>query len=76
MKVLVACEFSGRVTTAFRQRGHEAYSVDLLPTEGEPGFHIQADVSLLLKPVWDLLIAFPPCTYLARSGAWKHWGEP
>lgn len=71
MRVLVACEFSGRVRDAFRARGHDAYSVDLQPTE-VPGPHIQADVLQLLAPVWDLLIAFPPCTYLARSGASWH----
>ena len=68
MKVLVACEFSQVVTKAFRERGHEAYSCDLLPTEGNPDWHIQGDVLQLLGSWWDLMIAHPPCTYLAISG--------
>lgn len=72
MRVLVACEFSQRVTRAFRARGHEAYSCDLLPTEGNPDWHFQCDVRLLLVAGWwDLLIAHPDCTYLALSGL--HW---
>ena len=72
MKVLVACEFSGIVRDAFRQEGHDAVSVDLLPTERE-GPHIQGDIRRLTLKHWDLLIAHPPCTYLAVSGArwWK-----
>ena len=69
MRVLVACEFSGVVTAAFRARGAYAWSCDLLPTEGNPDYHMQCDVSLALKQCWDLLIAFPPCTHLAASGA-------
>lgn len=70
MKVLVACEFSGIVRDAFIARGHDAVSCDLLPTE-RPGPHIQADVSRWLEGRWgcDLMIAFPPCTHLAVSGA-------
>jgi len=68
MKVLVACEFSQVVTRAFRERGHEAYSCDILPTEGNPDWHIHNDVRLCLYG-WDLVIAFPPCTDLAVSGA-------
>ena len=68
MKVLIACEFSGIVREAFRRRGHDAVSCDLLPSELE-GPHIQGDVKALLKKKWDLMIAHPPCTFLACSGA-------
>lgn len=68
MKVLVACEFSGVVRDAFIARGHEAVSCDLLPSE-RPGPHIQGDVTPWLTGYWDLLIAHPPCTHLAVSGA-------
>lgn len=68
MRVLVACEFSGIVRDAFIARGHEAYSIDLLPSETE-GPHWQGDVTPFLVPAWDLCLAFPPCTYLAVSGA-------
>lgn len=75
MKVLIACEFSGIVREAFRKQGHDAWSCDLLPTE-ILGNHIQGDITDVLfglKSDWDLLISFPPCTYLASSGArwWK-----
>ncbi len=72
MRVLVACEFSGIVRDAFKARGHDAWSCDILPTE-RPGQHIQADVRTILSDGWDLMIAHPPCTYLAISGArwWK-----
>ena len=63
MKVLVACEFSGIVRDAFIERGHDAISCDLLPTE-QPGPHIQGDVRELLQEPWDLVIAHPPCNYL------------
>lgn len=68
MKILVACEFSGIVRDAFKARGHDAWSCDLLPTEIE-GNHIQGDVRDILNDEWDLMIAHPPCTYLAVSGA-------
>ena len=69
MLVLVACEFSGIVRDAFRARGHDAVSCDLLPTE-RPGPHLQANVLWhLYERPWDLLVAFPPCTHLAVSGA-------
>lgn len=68
-RILVACEYSGRVRDAFLARGHEAISCDLLPTD-TPGPHYQGDVRDLLAPNrWDVLIAFPPCTHLAVSGA-------
>jgi len=70
MKILVACEESQIVTTELRSLGHEAYSCDILPTSGKyPEIHIQQDVISLLKRNWDMLIAFPPCTHLASSGA-------
>jgi hypothetical protein len=67
MKVLVACEFSGIVRDAFAARGHDAWSCDLLPSE-RPGDHIQDDVLHHLDEGWDLMIAHPPCQYLANSG--------
>lgn len=69
MRVLVACEFSGIVTSAFRERGHAAYSCDLLPSEGSNRWHMQGNVIGVLGMDWDLMIAHPPCTYLAVSGA-------
>jgi len=68
MKVLVACEFSGIVREAFAKRGHDAWSCDLLPTE-IPGKHIQGNVLEIINDGWDLMIAHPPCTHLAVSGA-------
>ena len=72
MKVLIACEFSGIVRAAFEKMGHDAWSCDLLPTE-IPGNHYQGDVFDIINDGWDLMIAHPPCTYLASSGArwWK-----
>lgn len=70
MRVLVACEYSGRVRDAFRAHGHDAMSCDLLPTE-VPGPHYEGPVEDVLGDGWDLMIAHPPCTYLARSG--MHW---
>jgi len=70
MKVLVACEESQTVCKAFRAKGHEAYSCDILPPSGgHPEWHIQGDVLPLLKKKWDLIIAHPPCTYLTNAGA-------
>lgn len=74
MKVLVACEFSGVVRDAFRVRGHQAWSCDLLPTERE-GPHLKCDVREVLDGSWDLLVAHPPCTYLSRAGA-RWWKDP
>lgn len=68
MKVLVACEFSGVVRDAFIARGHDAISCDLLPSES-PGPHIQRDIREIDLSVYDLMIAHPPCTHLAVSGA-------
>ena len=69
LKVLVACESSGVVRNAFRNRGHMAYSCDLLPAEDGSLFHLQGDVRDWLNHGWDLMIAHPPCTHLAVSGA-------
>lgn len=68
MKVLVACEYSGVVRDAFIKRGHFAMSCDLLPTD-VPGPHYQGDVFDIINKDWDLMIAHPPCTHLAVSGA-------
>lgn len=68
MRVLVACEYSGRVRDAFRALGHDAISCDLLPTD-VPGPHYQGDVFDIINDSWDLMIAHPPCTHLAVSGA-------
>lgn len=68
MRVLVACEFSGVVRDAFAALGHDAWSCDLLPSE-TPGQHIRKDVLGVIDNGWDLMIAHPPCTHLAVSGA-------
>lgn len=68
MKILIACEFSGIVREAFNKRGHDAWSCDLLDTE-IPGKHIIGDVEEQLYKGWDMMIAHPPCTHLAVSGA-------
>lgn len=68
MRVLVACEYSGRVRDAFIARGHDAISCDLLPTE-QPGPHYQGNVFNIIDDGFDLMIAHPPCTHLAVSGA-------
>lgn len=79
MKILIPCEFSGIVREAFRKRGHDAWSCDLLETE-IPGQHIKGDVLNILNDGWDMMIAFPPCTYLTTTanrsflnnpGRWK-----
>ncbi len=68
MRVLVACEYSGEVRDAFARLGHDAMSCDLLPTE-RAGPHYQGDVTGILGDGWDLMVAHPPCTHLAVSGA-------
>jgi len=80
MRVLVACEESQVVCKAFRERGHEAYSCDILPTSGDHSeWHIKDDVRNILRhdlgsePEWDMVLAFPPCTDLAVSGAKHFW---
>jgi hypothetical protein len=69
MRVLVACESSGRVRQAFRALGHDAFSCDLLPADDGSPYHIQGDVLDILNDGWDLMIAHPPCDHLAVSGA-------
>lgn len=68
MRVLIACEYSGKVREAFKKRGHYAMSCDLLETE-QPGEHYQGDIFDVINDGWDLMIAHPPCTHLAVSGA-------
>jgi len=75
MKILIACEFSGRVRDAFRAKGQDAYSCDILEPDTYP-FHIwhhQQDVLEIINDGWDMMIAFPPCTYLCSSGL--HWNK-
>lgn len=75
MKILVACEESQAVTKELRRLGHEAYSCDILPCSGShPEWHLQQDVTPLLQQKWDMIIAFPPCTHLAISGA-RHFKQ-
>lgn len=73
MRVLIACEYSGVVRSAFARRGHTAVSCDLLPTDNPHGWHIQGDVLKVLDQGWDLMIAHPTCTRLTNSGVrWLH----
>ena len=68
MKILIACEESQTVCKAFREKGHEAYSCDILPCSGgHPEWHLQGDVLFYMHLKWDMMIAFPPCTYLTTS---------
>lgn len=78
MRVLVACEFSGVVREAFRAKGHEAWSCDILPAEDDSNFHYVHDVSDILywTKGWDLIIAHPPCTYLAVAGNRHYANRP
>jgi len=77
MRVLVACESSGTVRRAFRDRGHDAWSADLLPADDGSPFHIMGDATAILDDGWDLLIAHPPCTRLCNSGVrWLHTPPP
>ena len=72
-RILVACEYSGRVRDAFVQLGHDAISADLLPSEGNPmNPHALGDVRPLLDQKWDMIIAFPPCTYLTSAALWRN----
>lgn len=73
MRVLIACEFSGTVREAFKAKGHDAWSCDLEPTD-LPGNHYQGDVMDIIADGWDLMIAHPPCTHLAVSGA-RHFEQ-
>lgn len=74
MRVLVACEYSGRVRDAFRAAGHDAMSCDLLPSEAT-GPHYQGDVFDVIGDGWDLMIAHPPCTYLTIAAEWAYKDE-
>jgi hypothetical protein len=74
VRVLVGCEFSGVVRRAFRQRGHDAWSCDLLDAEDGSPFHIKGDVLDVLEDGWELGVFHPPCTYLSRAGA--RWRTP
>jgi hypothetical protein len=77
MRVLVACEYSGKVREAFRKRGHEVWSNDLLPADDGSPFHIQGDCESVIEKGWDLIIMHPPCTALAVSGnRWYGKGMP
>jgi len=69
MKVLIACECSGAVRDAFIAKGHDAWSCDILPCEGDPEKHLHCDVFTVLDKGWDLMIAHPPCTDLSVAGA-------
>ena len=71
MRVLVACEYSGKVREAFRKLGHDAWSCDILPADDNSPYHYQCDVLTILDQDWDLMIAHPPCTYLTNAAA-KH----
>jgi hypothetical protein len=72
MRILVACEYSGRVRDAFIAKGHDAMSCDILPTDAE-GPHYQGDVMDVVNDGWDMMIAHPPCTYLTNAGVtWLH----
>jgi hypothetical protein len=76
MRVLVACEFSGVVRRAFRERGHEAWSCDLLPAEDDSPYHVRGDALNLLGEGWDMMIGHPECTYLCNSGVrWLFGGR-
>jgi len=74
MRILVTCEFSQVVCKAFRDKGHEAFSCDIMPTEGNPEWHIKDDVLKHLDHGWDMMIAHPPCTYISYAGT-KSWND-
>jgi hypothetical protein len=75
MRVLIACEYSARVRRAFRRLGHDAWSVDIQPTLGNPKWHIIGDaIETVHRYEWDLMVAFPPCTYLSVVNA-RRWEE-
>lgn len=76
MRVLIGCEFSAVVRDAFRARGHDAWSCDLLPSEGDPRWHLQCDIFTVLDQGWDLMIFHWPCTRLTNSGVrWLYGGK-
>ena len=67
MKILVACEYSGVVRDAFRQKGHDAYSCDLLPCDGDEKYHYRWNVLKILDEGWEMMIAHPPCVVVQRK---------
>ena len=69
MKILIGCEFSGIVREAFRNKGHDAWSCDIIPSDDNSPYHIQDDIMNHLDDGWDMMICFPPCTHLCVSGA-------
>ena len=75
MKILIACEYSAVVRDAFRAKGHDARSCDILPTEGDPRYHIQGDVLEILNDGWDMMIAHPDCSKLTIAGA-AYYNKP
>ncbi len=76
MRVLVACEYSGKVREAFRKLGHDAWSCDLLPADDNSPYHYQGDIFDIIDQGWDLMIAHPPCTYLTNAGvSWLYRKE-
>ena len=76
MRVLVACEYSGKVREAFRKLGHDAWSCDLLPADDDSPYHYQGDIFEIINDGWDLMIAHPPCTYLTNAGvSWLYRKE-
>ena len=68
MRILLACEYSGVVRDAFRSKGHDAWSCDILPSDADKKYHYQCDIFEVIDKDWDMMIAFPPCTYLSVSG--------
>lgn len=76
MKILVACEYSGKVREAFRKLGHDAWSCDLLPADDNSPYHYQGDVFDIINDGWDMMIAHPPCTYLTNSGVTWLYKDP
>lgn len=77
MNVLIACEYSARVRDAFRLKGHDAWSCDLLPTDRDPAFHHQGDIKAFINSRrWDLMICHPPCTYLTGAAEWAFSDKP
>lgn len=76
MRVIVACEYSGKVREAFRKLGHDAWSCDLLPADDNSPYHYQGDIFDIIDQGWDLMIAHPPCTYLTNAGvSWLYRKE-
>lgn len=73
MRAIILCEYSARVRDAMRRAGHDAWSCDLLPCEGDPRWHLQCDAREVIGGGWDIMIAHPPCTYLCSSGL--HWNK-